>query len=480
MGLADRCLMTWEPRKHRWRKMFQGRLYTISCVQLGCPETKVDSHQAANAWWGKKKLEIEGAPQSPHEHILTDLELEQDLARNLGALPEAEEIHQKIMLVRAMEDEASTDIEAMLVGDEDSEENSVLERLAMARRAGIAIPDRMDENLLHYLFGNTRVRLDRRLRREDRPAPKHPGVKTVSGQIEVYLALEKSRLQSGLISVSEFDTIQRCLNEFRDWVGGNNGIECLDADRIEAWWSYLLNQTVSVEYKKKKLRFAKSLVSWLVEKGLLAMPPNLHSRRHRFGGGAKAIPTIPIEDARNLILAAPGQLRLHLFLMANCGMTQQDVSDLKPTEVDWKAGRIKRKRSKTEDHEDVPVVDYPLWPETWELLRKFGKMDGEHALLTESGRTWVRDFIKENGKRSKVDAIKSNYVHLQRKKKLDYPMKLFRKTSATLLEKCYGDNIVTMFLGHAPNTVASRHYSAPDPTKFDEAVISLRGEYGFR
>ena len=91
----------------------------------------------------------------------------------------------------------------------------------------------------------------------------------------------------------------------------------------------------------------------------------------------------------------------------------------------------------------------------------------------------MRDFMKDDGKRSKVDAIKSNYVHLQRKMKLDYPMKLFRKTSATLLEKEHSDSIVTMFLGHAPNTVASRHYSAPNPTKFDAAVMGLRIEYGF-
>jgi len=137
-----------------------------------------------------------------------------------------------------------------------------------------------------------------------------------------------------------------------------------------------------------------------------------------------------------------------------------------------------RKRSKTEEHEDVPVVDYPLWPETWKLLQRYGKRTGNYALMTESGRTWVRDFIKEDGKRSKVDAIKSNYIHLLRKTKLNYPMKLFRKTSATLLEEEYSDNIVTQFLGHAPNTVATRHYSAPSQAKFDQAVLWLRERLG--
>ena len=52
--------------------------------------------------------------------------------------------------------------------------------------------------------------------------------------------------------------------------------------------------------------------------------------------------------------------------MINCGMTQVDIADLQPKEVDWDRGRIRRKRSKTDDHEQVPTVDYALWPRTWQ------------------------------------------------------------------------------------------------------------------
>ena len=43
--------------------------------------------------------------------------------------------------------------------------------------------------------------------------------------------------------------------------------------------------------------------------------------------------------------------------MANTGMTQTDVSDLHPSEVDWERGRVTRKRSKTEDRASVPTVE---------------------------------------------------------------------------------------------------------------------------
>ena len=208
--------------------------------------------------------------------------------------------------------------------------------------------------------------------------------------------------ESGQLSVSEFDTIRRCLHAFRDHVGKANPVDSLDADRWEGWWSHLVSQSISVEYKKKRLRIARTFVAWLAEKGLNPAPPNLHSRRHRFGGGAKSIPTIPVEDVRSLVEPSPGQLKLHLLLMLNCGMTQVDIADLQPGEVDWDRGRIARKRSKTAAHEHVPTVEYPLWPNTRGLLRQFGLRDGERALLTESGRPWLRDGTQ--GRRESVES----------------------------------------------------------------------------
>ncbi len=242
-----------------------------------------------------------------------------------------------------------------------------------------------------------------------------------------------------------------------------------------------MTQAISIDYKKKRLRIAKSFVSWLAEKGFIPVPPNLHSRRQRFGGGARVIATIPVEEVRRLISNAPGQLQLHLLLMINCGMTQVDISDLSPGEVDWNRGRIRRKRGKTADHESVPTVDYPLWSETWSRLRVFGRRDGDRVLLIKSGQPWVRDRLLDSGKRSKVDAIKSNYRHLQRVTSSVHPMKLFRKTSASVLETDGNHARYTlMFLRHAPKTVADRHYVVPSQANFDRAIEFLRRTYNIQ
>src|SRR5207245_1974978 len=98
---------------------------------------------------------------------------------------------------------------------------------------------------------------------------------------------------------------------------------------------------------------------------------------------------------------------------------------------------------------------------------------------TASGRLWLRDELRPDGKRSKVDAIKSNYVHLQRKTATAYPMKLFRKTSATLIEshELFG-RYTGHFLGHAPSNLADRHYAAPSGDLFDKVVSWLGEQYG--
>jgi integrase len=441
--------MTWEPATRRWKKIYKGRAYTISCRALGVPATKLDSYQAANAWWLAKRIEID-SNSPPHPN-----------ARYLGLLADRlawARAHGRDDLARSL-NETIEQVVADQSGTQDGSYDGPMDLPSV-------VMDVMDNANWQDRLAVESVALV-------------PQDRTVGAQVTRYLDLEQTRTETGQLSASEFDTIRRCLLTFRDWLGGANPIEHIDADRWEAWWSHLMSQTISTEYKKKRLRIARTFISWLAEKGLIPSPPNLHSRRHRFGGGAKSVPTMSLDEIRKLISAAPGQLKLHLLLMINCGMTQVDISELHPREVDWDRGRIRRKRSKTSDHKNVPVVEYPLWPETWKQLRKFGHRDGDRVLLTESGREWLRDELKPHGKRSKVDAIKSNYAHLQRKTKIERPLKLLRKTSATLLEshELYG-RYKGHFLGHAPRSLAEKHYAAPSNELFDVIIGWLGDQYG--
>jgi hypothetical protein len=62
--MARELLMTWVPSQRRWIKKHCGKMYAVSCRQLGCDETKDASTRAANEWWDAKLNEIEAAPST--------------------------------------------------------------------------------------------------------------------------------------------------------------------------------------------------------------------------------------------------------------------------------------------------------------------------------------------------------------------------------------------------------------------------------
>jgi hypothetical protein len=205
---------------------------------------------------------------------------------------------------------------------------------------------------------------------------------------------------------------------------------------------------------------------------------NIDSREFGFKIGAKTIETWTAKKFQTALAAATGQLRLHLLLMANCGFAQEDISDLLDSEVDWKGGRIIRKRSKTQDHANVPTVNYKLWPGTFALLKEY-RSGQDRVLLTESGKPWKRKELID-GKLVKSDNIASCYHWL--KKKLNgfrKPLKWLRRMGATLLDsRSEYSRFSLMFLGHSPRGVKDRYYSAPDQVGFDEAVTWLGQQLG--
>jgi hypothetical protein len=183
-------------------------------------------------------------------------------------------------------------------------------------------------------------------------------------------------------------------------------------------------------------------------------------------------------EVQHVIGEAPGQLKLHLLLMANCGFTQVDCSDLLDTEVDWTAGTVTRKRSKTADQDSTPTVTYRLWPQTFALLRQY-RSGQDRVLLTESGRPFVRRELTADGHLVKADNIASNFAHLKRRLKFKKPLKLLRKTGATILDSHPEfSRYSTLFLGHSPRSIKDRHYSAPSQDRFDAAVAWLGQQLG--
>src|SRR5262245_31773898 len=157
------------------------------------------------------------------------------------------------------------------------------------------------------------------------------------------------------------DNRRICLYHFRDWCG-DIAIEDIDAQKLQGFYLWCLQKVKercadatqragwSSDYAKKVFGTVRAFVRWLYDSELIEVRPrNLDSRSFRFNGGAKVVATWTAEEYKRVVQEAPGKLKLALLLMANCGFTQTDVSDLLDIEVDWVSGRITRKRSKTGD-----------------------------------------------------------------------------------------------------------------------------------
>jgi integrase len=119
---------------------------------------------------------------------------------------------------------------------------------------------------------------------------------------------------------------------------------------------------------------------------------------------ASRIETFTVAEVRAALLAANDRTRLFILLCLNCGMYRNDIAALRPGEVDWKAGVVTRRRSKTRER-GGQVVSHKLWPETFALL-KAPRAHGDLVLETDGGNPLVKEWI-EDGRYRKYDAVRS-------------------------------------------------------------------------
>jgi integrase len=414
-------------------KEYKGRKYAVSCRQLGVPESKAESYQAANEWWERKKREIDGQQAAP-------------------SLP-------------TVVQEAA---ERICAGDADAV--ALLQKQSDALRQLLALlENRQPDTPPAELIPEIQAVAD---------AVAVPSERTVRRHFERWVQTQQARVAAGQLAPDQADNLRIALAHFQEYVGPGTPVDNLDAMKLQSFFLHCLQREWSTDYKKKVFNTARVFIRWLWESGLIDLPRNLDSKGFRFNGGAKNIETWTPQEVRRVITAAPGQLKLHLLLMLNCGMTQQDVSDLQDDEVDWQEGRVVRKRSKTSDNENVPVVNYKLWPLTWTLLRRY-RSGQATVLLTESGKPFLRKELRY-GRLAKADNIRSNFAHVQKRLKFRKSLKLLRKTAATLLEshETYA-RFTSHFLGHSPRSIKDRHYAAPSRALFDAALLWLGEQLGF-
>jgi hypothetical protein len=311
-----------------------------------------------------------------------------------------------------------------------------------------------------------------------KPAPR---IKTIGEAMADFLACRESAVMMGTIRASTHSTSEKSITYFRKWAGDSTPLAEINEEMLARFFNHLAGEIqaerITRGYACNVLGYAKQFIREQWELHRLDLPRNIKSRSLTIRNQAKEVPVLSLETIRRFYDASRPLLRCCILLSLNCGFTEKDISDLHHNEVDLETGRITRKRSKTSDHPNVPMVCWKLWPSTLEALKREAVRSNhpEMVLLSTSGLPLVRGCGLE-----RHDSIFFSWRRVRITLGLtDSPYKLLRKTSATMLgsHANYG-RYAHYFLGHKANNVADAHYVRPSQVQFDEAVAWLGEQYG--
>jgi integrase len=421
--------MSWEgPPAYRWVRMYRGVRYRVSCQELGAMVyTKEATGKVANEWWRKRRAELDGEGK-----------------------PGSAAAHQRMVDAFAGR-KVSDPVDYLSVADQ---------LLASLPSLPVAVRDKVRTALL----GLGEVE---RIQVEVGAAPrKQDQSRTVRAAAERFLAKE----QGDLKPTSFRDLKNHILRLVERW--GNQDVKVFEEATVEEYGVSLKRSGLDASTRKKAWGFFRRLVRYCWEAGLLpSLPRNLDS--FDFAVRAKQIRTPAIAVLRDVLAGLSPRLRLYALLGLNCGMGSVDIGQLGKEQVDLNTGRIVRRRVKTGDKATVPTVEYQLWQETLTLLREQWSSHPTLALVNSRGGALWACRVEEDGRTPAIDLICDLWRTVQ--PPIPFQFRVMRRVAATLLES-HPDHCryVQHYLGHAPASVAQRHYAAPSQARFDEAIDWLR------
>ena len=482
-AVGKRELMGWVRSKKKWQKRYRGKLYFRSPRQLGTEATKEASRTAANDWWTSKQAEIDEelgrAKRHPlkvakhYEEAINHHSLYARWHRRYGHLEEATKSEQQIELLQSLLQSSD-------------QPPFPLPKVTYNPLEGLRRDFNTEDVLTFDLLWRDRYI---NLQKEEQQEQATPEENTIRNHLDQYLKLYRSRkLAEG--KLGSWNSLANWLRPFREWVSPNSPLEDLSGKSgAELWEKYFIHLAKQVEQgrwtsttAKNYQNAARMFVRSRLEKGLIDYPYNLTSRNLTFTAKQSEPETYTKEALKTYLTTADERLRLYMLLCLNCGMYTSDIGKLAQSEV-LDNGRIKRKRTKTRDRsKNVPLVDFPLWPETLELLQKFRSKDKDFVFLNDEGLPLWRE-VENDDKFVRLDNIKSMFFRLQRDKlelskedRKDW--RALRKTGASEMEQSKYGRFSEHYLGEAPKNITSRHYVHKNGAEFDEAVNWLRKQLG--
>ena len=485
--MATTLKLTWDKATKRWCKVFRGRK-----LYLGYGKSKSDlaSYQLALEQFDIKRAEIDSDQEAnkPHraeyaeairlrQEMLKWLDLEQDHRDQFDLAP-------VVLALRTDSDRTGW----LTWQQEHDRLVKEVERLNLdvsrVKPPKLGVPGSLPVDPIAYRPREQqdfwREKIDALRQYQKWTRAKDPA-NTLEANIDQFLKERAAQARAGEIAAKRYDCCRRHLDIFRKYIGPMP-IEHFSGKQLTSFHTYLLEKITggdySKAYSKSILTDVKHFTTWLWEQSVIEQLPR-NFKRLSIELDITTPRTIPLAIVKALLKGTTGRAKLYILLMLNAGLTQKDIADLLHSEVDWQSGRIVRKRSKTKKRETCPVVNYKLWPDTFRLLKQYRSSHPTLALVNDRGNPLRQLALKDGDKLRTNDSIRKALLVAYRDMKIEQlPPKLFRKTSSTLIYNAKQfRGLDGLFLGHAPDSVATTNYNAVGDTILDEAIDYLAKQY---
>jgi integrase len=187
-------------------------------------------------------------------------------------------------------------------------------------------------------------------------------------------------------------------------------------------------------------------------------------------------------DVQRLLSACRARselFELYVLLALNAGMLHVDIANLRMINVRWKRGvhpRIEWSRSKTRIK-----GTHLMWGRTRELLERhaMGRYGTDDLVfVTKKGQKLLQ--IDEDGKTRAPMALALSRIIRQTFGSDDgRSFRHLRKTGARFCADRYPSRgVESLYLSHAPNTMAARFYAPPSQDLLDRALCYMEYEFG--
>ena len=359
----------------RWRKKYKGNIYYFR-----------GTYQDAVRQWERRKVELDGEDKTQYErairnrkeietavNCLNDYWATQDLKTFTPSLsPEA--------IARLAELPSKESLEAALASGE---------RLPPLTKKEInpfsIFPDADQALIIAGL-----ERWESLTKKETPPT----SITTIGQGIDAWLVGKRSQVILGSLRQSTLSSTTLDINYFRKWAGENTPISSISEHLLSDFFNHLAGEIgagrVAKGYGHQIMLYTKSFIKEQWRMHRIELPRNLDSRNLSIRVPVKTVEIMTLEEIQAYYNRGTSLLRACILLSLNCAFNQIDIATLKHSEVDWSKGTITKKRIKTGGNDNVPTVQWKLWPTTLAALKQHRSKHPELVLLGRNGQQLIK------------------------------------------------------------------------------------------